>query len=121
MQILSIGEGSMEERTDGGTMNEVGNKSDSRGWLPNRREFLSALVALGLAGWTEQAIEAVTEKLGGSGLPDRPEEQPLDFRALARAFDAYVMDPSHGVNLRANDGRQVFTSALEGTEDGGLT
>ena len=31
------------------------------------------------------------------------------------------MDPAHGVNLRAKDGRQVFPSALEGLEDGGLT
>jgi hypothetical protein len=54
-------------------------------------------------------------------LPDRPEEKPLDFHALANAFDAYVMDPAHGTNLRAKDGRQVFPSALEGVEDGGLT
>jgi hypothetical protein len=31
------------------------------------------------------------------------------------------MDPAHGVNLHAKDGRQVFPSALEGVEDGGLT
>ena len=91
------------------------------GWMPNRREFLAGLAALGLAGWTEQAIGAAPGTFGWSGLPDRPEERPLDFHALASAFDAYVMDPAHGVNLRTKDGRQVFPSALEGVEDGGLT
>ncbi|MGD0630435.1 MAG: hypothetical protein ABR987_13850 [Terracidiphilus sp.] len=90
-------------------------------WLPSRREFLAGLAALGVAAWTEPAIGAVAGTPGWSGLPDRPEERPLDFQALANAFDAYVMDPAHGVNLRAKDGRQVFPSALEGVEDGGLT
>jgi hypothetical protein len=93
----------------------------SEGWRSSRREFLAGLTALGLAGWTEQAIGAPAGTSGWSGLPDRPEERPLDFHALANAFDAYVMDPAHGVNLRAKDGRQVFPSALEGVEDGGLT
>jgi hypothetical protein len=62
-----------------------------------------------------------SRRFGLDGLPDRPEERPLDFHALADAFNAYVMDPAHGVNLRAKDGRQVFPSALEGVEDGGLT
>ncbi len=91
------------------------------GWLFGRREFLAGLTALGLAGWTEHAIGAPAGTHGWSGLPDRPEERPLDFHALAEAFNAYVMDPVHGVNLRAKDGRQVFPSALEGVEDGGLT
>ena len=91
------------------------------GWMPNRREFLAGVAALGLAGWTERAIGVATGTSGWSGLPVRPEEQPLDFHALASAFEAYVMDPAHGVNLRAKDGRQVFPSALEGVEDGGLT
>jgi len=94
---------------------------DFGGWTPNRREFLAGLSALGLAGWSGLAIGEVPETQGWSGLPDRPEEQPLDFHALANAFDAYVMDPAHGTNLRAKDGRQVFPSALEGVEDGGLT
>ena len=97
------------------------NELDRVGWSPSRREFLAGLTALGLAEWTEQAIGAAPGTSGRSGLPDRPEERPLDFHALANAFDAYVMDPIHGVNLRAKDGRQVFTSALEGVEDGGLT
>ena len=54
-------------------------------------------------------------------MPARPSEPPLDFHALANAFSTYVMDPAHGLNLRAKDGRQVFPSALEGEEDGGLT
>ena len=93
----------------------------SEGWLFSRREFLAGLAALGLAEWTERAIGAPAGTYGWSGLPDRPEERPLDFHALANAFDAYVMNPVHGVNLRAKDGRQVFPSALEGVEDGGLT
>ena len=98
---------------------DMGN--DRGGWSPKRREFLAGLAALGLAGWTEQAFGATTATSGWSGLPDRPAEQPLDFHSLANAFDAYVMDPAHGINLRAKDGRQVFPSALEGVEDGGLT
>ena len=93
----------------------------SEGWLFSRREFLAGLAALGLAEWTEHAIGAPAGPYSWSGLPDRPEERPLDFHALANAFDAYVMNPVHGVNLRAKDGRQVFPSALEGVEDGGLT
>jgi hypothetical protein len=89
--------------------------------MPNRREFLGGLVALGLAGWAEQAIGVPAGTSGWSGLPDRPKEQPLDFHALADAFNSYVMDPAHGTNLRAKDGRQVFPSALESVEDGGLT
>jgi len=99
------------------------NESDGglEGWLPSRREFLAGLAALGVAGWADQAFGIAAVLPGWSGLPDRPQEQPLDFHALANAFNAYVMDPAHGVNLRAKDGRQVFPSALEGVEDGGLT
>ena len=94
---------------------------DRVGPMPSRREFLAGLAVLGLAGWAERAVGAPVGTPGWSGLPDRPEERPLDFHALANAFDAYVMDPAHGTNLRAKDGRQVFPSALEGVEDGGLT
>jgi hypothetical protein len=90
-------------------------------WVANRREFLAGLTAIGLAGWTEQAIGAIADPNAWAGLPDRPQERPLDFHALANAFDAYVMDPAHGLNSRAKDGRQVFPSALEGEQDGGLT
>ena len=88
-------------------------------WLPDRREVLAGLAAMGVAPFTEWATGAAAETW--SGLPDRPEERPLDFHTVADAFDSYVMDPAHGVNLRAKDGRQVFPSALEGVEDGGLT
>ena len=94
---------------------------DRESIAPSRREFLAALAALGVARWTEPAFAAEAGSAGWSGLPDRPQQPPLDFHALANAFDAYVMDPAHGVNLRAKDGRQVFPSALEGVEDGGLT
>ncbi len=87
----------------------------------SRRELLVGLTALGMASWTAPALGAASASANWSGLPDRPEEQPIDFHAIANAFDAYVMDPAHGVNLRAKDGRQVFPSALEGAGDGGLT
>jgi len=95
--------------------------ADRESILPSRREFLAGLAALGLARWTSPAFAAAAGWAGPGGLPSRPEERPLDFHALAEAFNAYVMDPAHGVNLRAKDGRQVFPSALEGVEDGGLT
>lgn len=87
----------------------------------SRREFIARLAVLGLAKWTAPHFAEAASIAGWSGLPDRPEERPLDFHSLANAFEAYVMDPAHGVNLRAKDGRQVFPSALEGLEDGGLT
>jgi hypothetical protein len=93
----------------------------TRDWLLNRREFLAGLTALGVAGWAEQGIGWAIEAPGWSGLPARPEERPLDFSLMANAFDAWVMDPAHGLYKRAKDGRQVFPSALEGEEDGGLT
>ena len=94
---------------------------DGKSWSLNRREFLAGLAAVGLAEFGARTISAATGTSNWSGLPDRPEERPMDFHALANAFDTYVMDPAHGVNMRAKDGRQVFTSALEGVEDGGLT
>jgi hypothetical protein len=90
-------------------------------WLPNRREFLTGVASLGLVNWAEQEIAWATETAGWSGIPARPKERPLDFHALANAFDAWVMDPAHGLNTIAKDGRQVFPSALEGEQDGGLT
>jgi len=96
-------------------------RTDHESFALSRREFLAGLAALGLARWAEPAFGAAAGLAGWGGLPVRPEERPLDFHALANAFEAYVMDPAHGVNLRAKDGRQVFPSALEGVEDGGLT
>ncbi len=103
-------------------------KSDSeqqakagRECMPNRREFLAGLAALGLSGWTTQALGAAAWVDGTSGLPDRPAEAPLDFHALANAFSAYVMDSTHGLYRRSKDGCMAFPSALEGEEDGGLT
>lgn len=95
--------------------------TDNESIVPSRREFLAGLAALGVAGWTERAIGAAAGIDAWSGLPARPPEPPLDFHSLANAFSAYVMDPAHGLNLRAKDGRQVFPSALEGVADGGLT
>jgi hypothetical protein len=107
----------MQEETTSGERRAI--RSGIR--LPNRREFLAGVTALGLAGWAELGISSAGQTSSWSGLPDRPEERPLDFHALADAFDAYVMDPAHGLNTVAKDGRQVFPSALEGEQDGGLT
>jgi hypothetical protein len=82
---------------------------------------MAGFTALGLVGWTDRELAWAEESPGWSGLPDRPEERPLDFHALANAFDAWVMDPAHGLNTVAKDGRQVFPSALQGEQDGGLT
>jgi hypothetical protein len=92
-----------------------------RDWLSSRREFLAGFAALGLSGLADKEIAWAEETPGWSGLPARPEERPLDFHALADAFDAWVMDPAHGLNTTAKDGRQVFPSALQGEQDGGLT
>lgn len=102
-------------------MSSEANGMANDGWMLNRRELLAGLAAFGLAGWTEQVIGAVAGTNSWSGLPARPSEPPMDLHSLANEFNAYVMDPAHGVNLRAKDGRQVFPSALEGLEDGGLT
>jgi hypothetical protein len=96
-------------------------KLTSGDWLSSRREFLAGFAALGLVGWADKEIARAEETAGWSGLPARPEERPLDFHALANAFDAWVMDPAHGLNTFTKDGRQVFPSALEGEQDGGLT
>jgi hypothetical protein len=90
-------------------------------WLSSRREFLAGFAALGLIGWADRELSWAEETPGWCGLPARPEERPLDFHALANAFDAWVMDPAHGLNTLAKDGRQVFPSALQGEQDGGLT
>jgi hypothetical protein len=102
-------------------MNSNERRIEGARWLPGRRDVLAGLAAMGFAPFAEWAVRAAAETSSWSGLPDRPAEQPLDFHAVADAFDSYVMDPAHGVNLRAKDGRQVFPSALEGVEDGGLT
>lgn len=90
-------------------------------WLPNRREFVAGVASLALAGAARRVSGEPAHRCCWIGLPDRPEERPLNFRALADAFGTYVMDPAHGLNRRAKDGRQVFPSALEGEDDGGLT
>jgi len=107
----------MESEVAGREKSRIG----SGNWLSNRREFLAGLSALGLVSWAEPGILWAGDSAGWSGLPARPEEKPLDFHALANAFDAWVMDPAHGLNTIAKDGRQVFPSALEGEQDGGLT
>ena len=90
-------------------------------WQMSRRRFLAGAAASVVATWEDSGFAAPTEPPGWSRLPARPEQKPLDFRALATAFDAYVMEPAHGVNLRDKTGRQYFASALETSDEGGLT
>jgi hypothetical protein len=87
--------------------------------LFNRRKFLAGAAAFGLAPWRAAAFSQPVDKW--NLLPALPKEKPLDFRMMADAFDAYVMNPDHGVVKRNQHGRQYFVSALEATEDGGLT
>src|SRR5579863_5980824 len=96
-----------------GKLNGVKREVSAENWMPNRREFLEGSAALGLAGWTAQISGALAGTNAPSGLPARPSEPPLDFHALANAFDSWVMDPAHGLNSTSKDGRQVFPSALE--------
>ena len=86
-----------------------------------RRDFLASLSALAAVGWAPGLFADPAFATDRSGLPARPAQPPLDFRAIADAFDAYVTDPSHGVNRRDKTGRQFFASALESSEEGGLT
>ena len=90
-------------------------------WQISRRKFLAGAAAAGLAGCTRTMFPMPAEPTGWSGLPPRPDQKPLDFGDLADAFDSYIMDPAHGVNLRDKTGRQYFASALETTDEGGLT
>lgn len=104
------------ERMTGGT-----SELFTGGRLPNRREFLTGALALGISAKASRLQGEPVETAGWNRLPAQPEQLPLDLRRIADDFDAYVMDPAHGVNRRAKDGRQFFASALESTEDGGLT
>ena len=55
------------------------------------------------------------------GLPARPLEDPLPWRSIADAFDAFIGDPLNKVLIQRPDGKPGFVSALEGKTDGGLT
>lgn len=101
-------------------MGEETNRGYTNRWLRSRREFLAGAASFGICAAARPAA-GEEQTAGWSGLPARPEHEPLDFREIADSFDAYVMDPAHAVNRRSKDGRQFFASALESTEDGGLT
>ena len=96
-------------------------RSAAERWQISRRRFLAGVAAAGLAGCTRTLFSLPEELAGWSGFPPRPDQKPLDFAGMANAFDSYVMDPAHGVNLRDKTGRQYFASALETTDEGGLT
>jgi hypothetical protein len=85
----------------------------------DRRKFIAGAAAFGLIPWRVAAFSESAEK--SRLLPALPKEKPLDFRLMADSFDSYVMNPDHGVVKRDSHGRQLFVSALEATEDGGLT
>jgi hypothetical protein len=97
-------------------------ETNHAGWQTSRRRFLAGAAAIaGLATCSLTLLSMEAEPAGWSGLPAKPDHQPLDFHTLADAFDSYVMDPAHGVNLRDKAGRQYFASALETRDEGGLT
>ena len=96
-------------------------ESTAARWQTSRRRFLAGVAAAGLAGCTRTMFSLPPESAGWSGLPPKPDQEPLDFGKMADAFDSYVMDPAHGVNLRDKTGRQYFASALETTDEGGVT
>jgi hypothetical protein len=75
--------------------------------LSSRREFLAGFADVGLVGRADNEPAWAVETSDWSGLPARPEERPLDFNALANDFDAWAMDPAHGLKTIAKDGRQV--------------
>jgi hypothetical protein len=54
-------------------------------------------------------------------MPARPNEQPLNWRTIAEAFDSYVMNPANGILIKRKDGSLCFASANESNMDGGLT
>jgi hypothetical protein len=87
----------------------------------SRRNFIAGAAAAGFASYSRTLFSMPGEPDGWNGLPARPDQKPLDFGKVAEAFDSYVMDPLHRVNLRDKTGRQYFASALEATDDGGLT
>lgn len=88
-----------------------------------RRQFLSlsatALAGLALAKSSPAAFAADLPL--ADGLPARPAQEPLNWRARGDAFNDYVMEPRNGVLRKRADGTFFFASALEGTGDGGLT
>lgn len=102
-------------------MAEVTYETGSAQNQTTRRNFLAGAMAAGIASYAPGLQALAKEQVGWSGLPAKPEQQPLDFAKMADAFDAYVMDPAHGVSLRDKTGRQYFASALETTDEGGLT
>ena len=105
----------------GDEMAEQTSESAAPRWQTSRRRFLAGAVAASLAGCTRTMFSMPAESPGWSGLPPKPDREPLNFGEMADAFDSWVMDPAHGVNLRDKTGRQYFASALETTDEGGLT
>lgn len=99
----------------------------------NRRTFLYCLTActagaFTLEPWIQRSFAAEVLSRKGApyspindGLPAKPLEEPLAWRSIADAFDAYIMDSGNHVLIQRPDGKPGFVSALEGTTDGGLT
>lgn len=93
----------------------------------DRRRFLSHSINAGVAAASLRLIPRLFAASSGKvqqftgTLPPRPKEIPLNWRAQADAFDAYVMNPANKVLRTRPDGTTYFASALEGTGDGGLT
>lgn len=54
-------------------------------------------------------------------LPVRPSARPLNWRERADAFDQFVTNPANQILQVRPDGSRYFSSALDGSGDGGLT
>jgi hypothetical protein len=93
----------------------------------NRRKFLTHSMQAAVAATAFRmsprlfAAQAAPALPLDNSLPAHPVQTPLNWRARADAFEAYVMSPSNKVLRVRADGTTYFASALEGTGDGGLT
>lgn len=93
-----------------------------------RRDFLSSSALLAAGTFAAQNASPFSYAQPSrpprpieNGLPAKPAEDPLPWRAIADSFDNYIMQPEHKVILQRTDGKPAFVSALEGKTDGGLT
>jgi hypothetical protein len=95
----------------------------------DRRNFLQGCAATTVATLVGgDALAAGMANIGTMQAADftvslapRPQMLPLEWGPIADAFHHYVMDPSHAVRFTREDGSPYFVSALEATDDGGMT
>ena len=97
-------------------------RADRRSFLRGSTAFAAASLAFQKASFASFSLAEVHRYLPlEDGLPPRPSQDPLLWRSIADAFDAYIGDPANKVLITRPDGKSGFVSALEGKTDGGLT